>query len=292
MRVRAGAATGPEASDGAVDRNDVDMRLHGRTPAPSDAAALASITPAGLVVDGALRLVVARDEWRRQHPADAARRLAVACAPSAHSSVRAAAGLLDLDVVAVPGEARDRLTADALRAAVHDRPVCAAVASAGATNTGLVDELDAVADVCAATGRGCTSMRPTAAARTHRQSAPYLDAFGAAHVNPSDLAFHLTRRARGLPFWFALVVHGTDAFTATVRAAVELASRAADLVAAMGEPVRLVMEPELSVVLFERDGWSRADWDAWAAAALADGLAFLHPDTDLTTVTALLARLR
>ena len=31
-------------------------------------------------------------------------------------------------------------------------------------------------------------------------------------VNPSDLAFHLTRRARGLPFWFALVVHGTDAY--------------------------------------------------------------------------------
>ena len=52
------------------------------------------------------------------------------------------------------------------------------------------------------------------------------------------------------------------------------------------------MEPELSVELFERDGWSRADWDAWAAAALADGLACLHPDTDLTTVTALLARLR
>ena len=60
------------------------------------------------------------------------------------------------------------------------------------------------------------------------------------------------------------------------------------------------MEPELSVVLFERDGWSRQDWDRWAAAALADGLAFvaptrwrgrdvgrlafLHPHTDLDAV--------
>ena len=77
---------------------------------------------------------------------------------------------------------------------------------------------------------------------------------------------------------------------------------------ALGDPVRLVMEPELSVVLFERDGWTRADWDAWAADALADGLAFvaptrwhgrdagrlafLHPRTDLAAVAALLARLR
>ena len=44
---------------------------------------------------------------------------------------------------------------------------------------------------------------PAAARRTHRQHAAYLEAFGDEHVNPSDLAFHLTRRARGLPFWFA-----------------------------------------------------------------------------------------
>ena len=30
--------------------------------------------------------------------------------------------------------------------------------------------------------------------------------------NPSDYAFHLTRRARGLPFWFSLAVHGTEAY--------------------------------------------------------------------------------
>ena len=76
----------------------------------------------------------------------------------------------------------------------------------------------------------------------------------------------------------------------------------------LGAPLRLVMEPELSVVLFERDGWVRADWDRWAADALADGLAFvapttwhgrpagrlafLHPHTDLAAVRRLLDRLR
>ena len=118
---------------------------------------------------------------------------------------------------------------------------------------------------------------PAAARRTHRQHAAYLEAFGDEHVNPSDLAFHLTRRARGLPFWFALVVHGTDAFTASVRAACDLATTAAALIEDLGPPLRLAMAPELSVVLFERDGWEAADWNAWAAAALADGLAFVTP---------------
>ena len=30
--------------------------------------------------------------------------------------------------------------------------------------------------------------------------------------NPSDFAIQLSRRARGLPFWFSLAVHGTDAY--------------------------------------------------------------------------------
>ena len=45
---------------------------------------------------------------------------------------------------------------------------------------------------------------------------------------------------------------------AGVRAGVDLAHRAAAMVRRAGPPLRLVMEPELSVVLFERDGWGRA----------------------------------
>ncbi len=149
--------------------------------------------------------------------------------------------------------------------------------------------------------------RPALAAAVHRQSAGYLEAFGDEHINPSDLAFHLTRRTRGVPFWFALVVHGTDAVVAAVRAGIDLARRAASMVAAIGDPVRLVMEPQLSVVLFERLGWERTDWYAWAEQAFVDQLAFVtpttwrgrpagrlvfvHPDTDLEAVARLLHRL-
>jgi aromatic-L-amino-acid/L-tryptophan decarboxylase len=297
-------------------------------------------------------LAVARDVWRGRHGQHA--RAAVVCAESAHSSVRKAAALLDLDVVEVAGDERGRLTGTALGSALNGHRVCAAVASAGATNTGAVDELDAVADVCADTGlwfhidaayggaalcvpecadffrgveRGdsividphkwlfspldCAAVLyrwPQLAARTHRQSASYLEAFGDEHVNPSDLAFHLTRRARGLPFWFTLVVHGTDAVAAAVRAGIDLARQAAEMVVAVGDPVRLIMEPQLSVVLFERTGWSRAQWYRWVEQALADGLGFvtpttwhgrdvgrlvfLHPGTDMDAVARLLRRLK
>jgi glutamate/tyrosine decarboxylase-like PLP-dependent enzyme len=295
-------------------------------------------------------LAVARDTWRRAHP-DASGRLAIAAAPSAHSSVRTAAALLDLAVVEVAGDEVDRLTGAALDA-VEEQSVCAVVASAGATNTGAIDDLAGVVAVCAERGwwlhvdaayggaalalaemaeefvgieaadsvvidphkwlfapLDCAAVlyrRPALARLTHRQTAGYLDAFGQEHANPSDFAFHLTRRARGLPFWFALVVHGTDAYVAAIRSGIELAQQAAALIRSTGPPLRLLMEPQLSVVLFERDGWDRSDWDAWAAAALADGLAFvtpttwrgrpagrlafLHPSTGLAVVDELVAR--
>ena len=109
-------------------------------------------------------LAVARDQWRHEHPA--AGRLAIACAPSAHSSVRSAAALLDLDVVEVPGDERDRLTGGALRTTLAGRSVCAVVASAGATNTGECSTTS-TASPSGAPGpeRGSTSTRHTAGAR-------------------------------------------------------------------------------------------------------------------------------
>jgi aromatic-L-amino-acid/L-tryptophan decarboxylase len=295
-------------------------------------------------------LAVARDTWRRSQTSVG--RLSVAAAPSAHSSVRNAAALLDLAVVDVPGDDADRLTGDALDGIGADS-ICAVVGSAGATNTGAVDDLAGVAAVCAERGwwmhvdaayggaalavpelaalfagieaansvvidphkwlfspLDCAAVLyrdPDQARLTHRQSAGYLEAFGDEHVNPSDLAFHLTRRARGLPFWFALVVHGTDAFVEAIRAGVDLARRAADMVERIGPPLHLVVEPELSIVLFERDGWGSAEWHGWSSVAIRDELAFvtpttwrgrpvgrlafLHPRTDLAVVADLLRRL-
>ncbi len=54
---------------------------------------------------------------------------------------------------------------------------------------------------------------PALARAVHAQHASYLDAIRTADEwNPADYAYHLTRRARGLPFWFSLAVHGTDAY--------------------------------------------------------------------------------
>ena len=48
---------------------------------------------------------------------------------------------------------------------------------------------------------------------TFTQHAEYLDTLTERpEWNPSDYAYHLTRRARGLPFWFSLATHGTRAY--------------------------------------------------------------------------------
>ena len=41
--------------------------------------------------------------------------------------------------------------------------------------------------------------------------------------------------------------------------------------------LELVLEPELSVVVFRRLGWSADDYTAWSDAQLASGFAFVTP---------------
>jgi aromatic-L-amino-acid/L-tryptophan decarboxylase len=122
--------------------------------------------------------------------------------------------------------------------------------------------------------------------------------------NPSDYAIHLTRRARGLPLWFSLAVHGTDAYRDAVETVLHTARRAAELISTTPY-LSLVREPELSVVLFRRHGWRRRDYESWSARLLADQtgfvtpttwegqpaarFAFLHPDTTLEMVHEILA---
>jgi hypothetical protein len=55
--------------------------------------------------------------------------------------------------------------------------------------------------------RSCTATRRS---RRHaRQHGAYLDAVNRGDWNPSDYAYHLSRRARGLPLWFGLATYGT-----------------------------------------------------------------------------------
>lgn len=121
--------------------------------------------------------------------------------------------------------------------------------------------------------------RPEVARATFTQHAEYLDTLTERpDWNPSDYAYHLTRRARGLPFWFSLATHGTRAYAEAVEATLRLTAQAALLI--RDEPmVELVIEPELSVVLFRRLGWAAADYERWSDEALARGLTLTVPTT-------------
>jgi aromatic-L-amino-acid/L-tryptophan decarboxylase len=118
---------------------------------------------------------------------------------------------------------------------------------------------------------------PARAHSVHRQSASYLDAMRVeGEWDPTDYALHLTRRARGLPFWFSLATHGTDAYRDAVETALTNARAAARHVDAAGH-VELVVEPQLSILLFRRPGWTEEDYVGWSQKLLASGTAFVLP---------------
>ncbi len=147
---------------------------------------------------------------------------------------------------------------------------------------------------------------PALARAVHTQDASYLQVIHDApdEWNPTDYAYHLTRRARGLPLWFSLAVHGGDAYRDAIEQVLATARSTAERIRALPH-LRLAREPELSVVLFERIGWEQADYDAWSARLLDQQiafvtpsrwhgapvarLAFLHPDTTLAIVDEILA---
>jgi glutamate/tyrosine decarboxylase-like PLP-dependent enzyme len=122
--------------------------------------------------------------------------------------------------------------------------------------------------------------RPDLARLTHTQHGPYLDVLRTdddAH-NPCDLGYQLTRRASGLPIWFALSLHGVDAHRDAMRVGLRLAQSLADAIDA--EPLaELVMRPQLGVVLFRRPGWAAEEWRGWARRLLDEQIAFVAPTT-------------
>jgi glutamate/tyrosine decarboxylase-like PLP-dependent enzyme len=120
---------------------------------------------------------------------------------------------------------------------------------------------------------------PMQARMAHTQHAEYLDVLhtdDAHEWNPSDFAHHLSRRARGLPFWFSLATYGTDAYRDAVEQTLDVAHRGAELVKAAPH-LELIMEPELSIVLFRRLGWGPVEYQAWSDRLLRDGTAFVVP---------------
>ncbi len=121
---------------------------------------------------------------------------------------------------------------------------------------------------------------PGLARTAHSQHAAYLDAdtnlAGAEDWDPSDYAIHLSRRARGLPFWFSVASYGTRAYGDAVEACLATTAAAADMIR-RSEHLELVSEPELSVVAFRRRGWAPGQYGAWSRRMFDSGAAFVIP---------------
>ena len=117
---------------------------------------------------------------------------------------------------------------------------------------------------------------PGLARAAHTQQAGYLEHVQGSELNPSDYAIHLSRRARGLPFWFSLAAHGTRAYTEAIEHTLDVARQAADEIRSRPH-VELLNEPELTVLVLRRPGWEPTDYTAWTERLLADGVAFVTP---------------
>ena len=120
---------------------------------------------------------------------------------------------------------------------------------------------------------------PDLAKEVHTQHASYLETLHDDTWSPADYAIHLTRRVRGLPFWFSLAAHGTDAYTVAMEETLTVARDAAELVR-QHPNLDLIHEPELSIVAFTRKGWAASDYQKWSDKLLDDQIGFIPPSSD------------
>lgn len=128
-------------------------------------------------------------------------------------------------------------------------------------------------DACALVYRN-----PALAKAVHSQHASYLDTLKDEQWSPSDYAIHLTRRTRGLPFWFSLAAQGTDAYAQAMEQSLTVAQAAADLIR-QHPNLKLLKDPELSIVAFTRNGWDRDDYQQWSDKLLQDQVGFVPPSS-------------
>jgi len=273
-------------------------------------------------------LVVARAEARKKFPN--IKRWAIAASAQAHSSIAAAAQVMDVDILKVISDTTGKLRGDQLGKAIdqyhgaNQARVFAVVATAGTTNLGIIDDLKSVgsaahardiwfhvdgayglAALCAPPVRSKFSgvedadsfivdphkwlfapydacaliyRNPELAKAVHTQSASYLETLHDGSWNPADYAIHLTRRVRGLPFWFSLAAHGSDAYSKAMEQTLTVAQLAAELVRKHPN-LELLCEPELSIVAFTRKGWTKEDYLNWSDKLLADQIGFIPPSS-------------
>jgi glutamate/tyrosine decarboxylase-like PLP-dependent enzyme len=129
-------------------------------------------------------------------------------------------------------------------------------------------------DACALVYR-----EPEYARIAHTQHGEYLEVLNhSGDFNPSDYGFNLTRRVRGLPLWFSMASHGAELYRQAISANVELAHKIAKEINNRSY-LKLVRDPQLSVVVFERLGWEQSDYESWSEKLLTDQFAFVVPSS-------------
>ena len=275
-------------------------------------------------------LVTARNTFREKRK-DVSRWV-IAASADAHSSIKSAADVMDVEILLIKPNQDGSLQADAAAAAIDkyhsENPthqVFALVATAGTTNLGIIDDLEGLgscaksrdiwfhvdgayglAALCAPSVRplfngieladslivdphkwlfapfdACALIyrNPKLAKAAHLQKAAYLETLDDEDEwNPSDYAIHLTRRVRGLPFWFSLATHGTDKYAESMDKTMDLARASAQLIKEHPN-LELLMEPELSIVAFTRKGWQISDYQRWSDKLLVDQIGFVTPSS-------------
>ena len=122
--------------------------------------------------------------------------------------------------------------------------------------------------------------------RAHTQHAEYLDVLHGEQdeskpwleMNPADVAHHLSRRARGLPLWFSLATHGSDAYTKAMEKTLDTTRFGADEIRRRPY-LELLLEPDLSIIVFRRVGWTPEQYQKWSDTQLYGGQSFVVPSS-------------
>lgn len=280
---------------------------------------------------GNLSALVAARHWAKRKLTKAGKPMPakwkLICSQEAHSSLKSAASVMDVEIIKAPVDEFGKLTGAAVAEALagNSGDVFAIVATAGTTNFGIVDRISEIAQVAKqhdiwlhidgayglagiispesrslyagieeadsfivdphkwlfAPFDACALVykNPEIAREAHTQHGDYLDVLTeTGDWNPSDYAYNLTRRPRGLPLWFSLATHGIAAYREGVKYNIDLARQIADEIKTRPD-LKLVREPELSVVVFEKDGWTITEYNAWSEKLLARQQAFVVPSS-------------
>ncbi|MBK6750603.1 MAG: aminotransferase class V-fold PLP-dependent enzyme [Pyrinomonadaceae bacterium] len=97
-------------------------------------------------------MVAARENWREIDPAKKHERGIVVASNGAHSSISAMAKVIDADIILI--ETEDRLDGIQLAASIEAMPpvdrerIFAVIGTGGTTNSGIIDDLASIAEVC------------------------------------------------------------------------------------------------------------------------------------------------